>query len=87
MYVPEEHDYESREETEDDEEIESGEDDEMSSDKIKNLSEYEIRRMYRIAENKKNFKNTTQLLQPKKLRYYPQSYTCKNCTLSVMYTL
>ena len=38
---------------EDDEEIKSGEDDVILSDKIKNLSEYEIRKIHRIAENKK----------------------------------
>ena len=53
LHVSEELDYESGEETEDDEEIKSGKDNVILGGKIKNLSEYEIRRIHRIAEIKK----------------------------------
>ena len=71
LHVSEEHDYESGEETEDDEEIKSGEDDEILNDKIKNLSEYEIRRIHRIAEYKKRLQKHYATITTKKVKVLP----------------
>ena len=72
LHVSEEHDDESAEETEDDGEIESDDDhDEILSDKIDNLSEYEIRRMHRIAENKKRFQEHYKAITVKEVKVLP----------------
>ena len=73
LRVSEEHDSESGEETEDDEEIKSGDDDhdEILSDKIENLSEYEIRRIHRIAENKKRFQEHYAAIIAKEVKVLP----------------
>ena len=59
------------EETEDDEVIKSGEDDVIISDKIKNLSEYEIRRIHRIAENKKRLQKLYATITANEVKVLP----------------